>query len=158
VTSQVKVLVDIGGVFALLVFVHFVVDWLFQSHDEAMKKAKDSWVRARHCLVYTFGFIPIICVLSLTIAEAMGCLTLLFFSHLIEDTYYPVLLWAKYLRKPPEFEKFVYDIDLMDMRKLNDEEAFIEWASTPLGKIIAVVVDQLVHIAFLLPIAYYAVT
>lgn len=28
----------IGGIFALLTFVHFAIDWIFQSHAEAMAK------------------------------------------------------------------------------------------------------------------------
>lgn len=137
-------LIDTGALFSLLVFWHFVADWLFQSHDEAMKKSKDARIRMFHCLVYTLFFVPIV---GFTINDpviAWSCLGALFLSHFIEDTYYPVLLWAKHVRKPPEFDGV-----------RSDEEAFIKWASQPLGKIIAIVVDQLVHIGFLLPIAWY---
>lgn len=141
-------LAKMGGVFALLVFCHFVVDWLFQSHDEAMKKSHDAWVRAIHCIVYTTGFIPLMILLRLNLVEFIASLTILFVSHFFEDTYYPVFLWVKYVRRPPEFRSPLYP---------TDREAFLAWFSTPLGKIIGIVVDQLVHIGFLLPIAYFAV-
>jgi len=135
-----------GGIFALLVFWHFVVDWLFQSHDEAMRKSTDPYVRAIHCAIYTGGFAPVIGYLGLSFWESMLCGVVLFVSHFIEDTYIPVLLWVKHVRRPPEFSN----------GELSDKEAFVRWASTPLGKVIAIVVDQLVHVAFLMPMAYFA--
>ena len=143
---MVSQIAQFGGVFALLVFWHFVADWIFQTHSEAMAKAKDARIRAQHCFTYAVIFAPAMGVLQLTWAEALVCWVVLFASHFVEDTYIPVMLWAKHVRQPPEF------------KSLPDEEAFVAWASTPLGKIIAIVVDQLVHLAFLFPIAYYAVT
>lgn len=147
-------LAQMGGVFALLVFCHFVVDWLFQSHDEAMKKSVDSFVRARHCLIYTFGFVPLLWALKLNLIELSASVVILFVSHFFEDTYYPVMLWVKHVRRPPEFRDMTIE---HFPRTLTDKEAFIKWFSTPLGKIIGIVVDQLIHITFLLPIAYFAV-
>ena len=136
---------ELGGFFSILVFWHFVADWIFQSHDEAMKKSKNHEIRAIHCMIYTICFFPLLCVLPLTTTQLLISVAILFFSHFIEDTYVPVMLWAKHIRKAPEFNW--HD---------RDEDAFIAFASTPLGKILAIVVDQLVHIAFLLPIAYMA--
>jgi hypothetical protein len=138
----------LGGIFALLVFWHFVADWLFQSHDEAMQKSNNAKIRARHCMVYSVGFVPLLIMLQLTLFELFLALITLFVSHFFEDTYYPVFLWVKYVRRPPEFS-------LTSVH--SDKEAFLLWFATPLGKIIGIVVDQLVHIAFLLPIAYFAV-
>lgn len=147
-----------GGIFALLVFWHFVADWLTQSHNEAMSKARDKWVRARHCLIYSLNFVPVMYVLKLSHTHMLLCFVILFVSHFIEDTYIPVLLWVKHIRRPPEFkdrgEHFASRADLV----AEDRRAFIAFASTPLGKVVAIVVDQLVHIAFLMPIAYFALT
>lgn len=147
-----------GGIFALLVFVHFVSDWLLQSHDEAMRKTSDALVRAEHCFIYSLSFVPFMNWFELTISEALISFALLFFSHFVEDTYYPVMLWAKYVRRPPDFKMIVFNDEMTNGKQLSDRDAFIRWASEPLGKIIAIVVDQLVHIAFLFPIAYFAVT
>lgn len=141
-------LAAMGGIFALLVFWHFVIDWVFQSHDEAMKKSSDASVRAFHCGVYAVGFVPVLSMLQLTPVTAWSCFVLLFVSHFIEDTYYPVMLWAKHIRRAPEFHDGAY---------ASDKEAFMAWISKPLGTILMIAIDQLVHIAFLLPIAYLAV-
>lgn len=53
----------IGGLFAVFVFNHFFIDWIFQSHSEAMVKHNHHWIRAKHCLIYTIGFFPIMCYL-----------------------------------------------------------------------------------------------
>lgn len=144
-------LVNVGAVFSLLVLVHFVVDWLFQSHDEAMKKSHDWRVRSRHCTIYALGFVPFMLIANLvgdthfSLLEALLSLLILYVSHMVEDTYYPVFLWVKYVRKPPEFKTYS-----------DDKTAFLVWFSKPLGKIIGIVVDQLIHILFLLPIAIFA--
>lgn len=142
-----------GGFFALLVFLHFFADWLFQSHDEAMKKSHDAQVRMIHCFIYTIFFVPVMGVLGLTLTQAMFCSGLLFWSHFFEDTYVPVMLWVKHVRNPPEFRELADD----GTRLYTDEQAFRKWIASPLGMIIMIVVDQLVHITFLFPIAYYAV-
>lgn len=145
--SHSQYVASLGGVFAILVLVHFIVDWLLQSHSEAMAKSKNSLIRAKHCFIYTINFVPVMYFLDLSALQIVVSILLLFISHFFEDTYYPVMLWAKYVRKPPEFATGE-----------SDETAFIKWASTPLGKILAIVADQLVHLVFLLPIAHFAVT
>jgi len=104
-----------GGVFAILAFWHFPADWLFQSHKEALAKAKNHLVRARHCLVYTAIYVPVLLLLRLRINPYDGlhlasldnfwwCLAILWVSHFIIDTYWPVMMWAKYLRRAPQFK------------------------------------------------------
>src|ERR1700689_2126266 len=95
----------IGGLFAILSFIHFFVDWIFQSHSEAMVKHNNPKIRAKHCLIYTAGFIPLFCFCSFNWVEWLIVLNVLFWSHFAEDTYLPVFLWAKYIRKPPEMTR-----------------------------------------------------
>jgi len=111
----------LGGVFVLLAFWHFPADWLFQSQKEALAKAKDHLVRARHCTVYTLLFVPLLLLLRVRIhGDIFGngddielvlgwqfwtCLAILWVSHFIIDTYWPVMMWAKYLRRAPEFKR-----------------------------------------------------
>ena len=139
---SVEVTAKVGGLFALLTLLHFVADWVFQSHAEAMAKTRDSLVRAKHCLIYT-------AILTVAIwaalAPSRGVLAVtaftLWFSHLIEDTYLPVYVWGKYIRKPLELQE--------GQDPLLGFQAF---ASTALGKILLITLDQLVHLIFLLPI------
>ena len=83
-----------GGLFAVFAFIHFFVDWVFQSHAEAMVKHNNPKVRAKHCLIYSIGFVPIMLVLNFTPFEYFLSLNILFWSHFVEDTYMPVFLWA----------------------------------------------------------------
>ena len=141
---MVSLIATIGGLFAVFTFVHFFVDWLLQTHAEAMAKHNNWKVRARHCLIYTVGFIPLILLLKFSVLEVVIGLNILFWSHFIEDTYLPVFYWAKYIRKPPEM-------------KDNPKEGFIQFVSTPLGKILMIAVDQIIHLAFLFPLVWMAV-
>lgn len=137
-----------GGLFAVMTFIHFFVDWVFQSHAEAMAKHNNARVRFWHCMNYTLGFVPLLWFFLLTRAlvwwQYLLSLGILFFSHFIEDTYLPVYWWAKYIRRPPEM--------VGDSRV-----GFITFVSTPLGKILMIAIDQIIHIAFLFPIVWMVV-
>lgn len=132
-----------GGFFAVLAFVHFVVDWVFQTHAEAMAKHNNWRVRVRHCIIYTLGFVPLLVWVRLSPARYFASLAVLFLSHFAEDTYYPVFLWAKHVRRVPVVrEKGI--------------AGFVEWAETPLGKILMIAVDQIVHLTFLWVVVWMA--
>jgi hypothetical protein len=134
-----------GGLFAVFTFIHFFVDWICQTHAEAMAKHNNPWVRARHCLIYTLGFVPSMYVLGFDFWSWVIGLNVLFWSHFVEDTYVPVFLWAKHIRKPAE------------MQAPNDpKKGFIEFISTPLGKILMIAVDQIIHLTFLWVLVWLA--
>jgi hypothetical protein len=154
-----------GGLFSILTFIHFVVDWIFQTHAEAMAKHNNAKVRARHCAIYTAGFVPLL--LFFIWAGALSplgfgiCLLILFVSHFVEDTYIPVYLWAKWIRRPPQMTK-LRDIpvgvtesgDTIYEEGPNPQIGFVEFIDTTLGKILMIAVDQIIHLAFLLPIVW----
>lgn len=191
-----------GGVFAILVFIHFAIDWVFQSHAEAMAKHNDPLIRAIHCLIYTTPFVPFMWWCGLRWYWTLIFAIVLFLSHFVEDTYIPVLLWAKYIRRVPEMRWKIHvgnpqgdgyyamlispdgnsdedsihiqcgaktwrEVIMMDCHvgKLGREEAqkkldhggFMEFIGSTLGKILMIAIDQIIHIAFLLPIAYMIV-
>jgi hypothetical protein len=133
-----------GGFFAILTMIHFVVDWIFQTHAEAMVKHNQPWVRAKHCAIYTIGFVPFMELLHFGNWEWFIATNILFWSHFFLDTYKGVFLWAKYIRKPPE------------MAYGDAEVGFVLFIQTTLGKILMIVIDQISHILCLLPIAYMA--
>lgn len=169
-----------GGVFSLLVFWHFVADWAFQTHKEAMAKAKDRVVRLIHCLKYGAAFVPVLLFLGLWGDHRYDVsLCLLVASHYVIDSYVPVVLWAKHLRRAPQFDDVVRPVTLTKeqldsivggtgrvkgvgwsdnvvdrITYASDEEAFKAFASTPIGCILMVTIDQLLHVAFLLPVAW----
>jgi hypothetical protein len=135
---NIETVAKVGGVFALLVLVHFVADWVFQSHDEAMRKPKDNLIRAKHCTVYTLLCTSAISFFGVSWVICLQSAFILWLSHFLEDTYLPVFVWARYIRKPGP------------MNTLKD---FVAFAETPLGKILLIAVDQIVHLVFLVPVA-----
>lgn len=150
-----------GGLFAVFAFIHFFVDWIFQSHAEAMVKHNTPLVRAKHCLIYTLGFVPLMYFLGFTTWEWVAGLNILFWSHFFEDTYLPVYLWAKYVRRPPEMvepwkESYIRDDGATAFRvhPPDPKKGFIEFVQTPLGKILMIAIDQIIHLTFLFPLVW----
>jgi len=123
-----------GGLFTVLAFVHFLVDWVFQTHDEALNKHHLWKWRVRHCLIYTLGFLPVLWLLGMSRSRVLASALVLFVSHFVEDTYIPVFLWAKYIRRMPQ---------------MNVTEDFKTTFQTPLGAILFLTVDQIIHLCFL---------
>lgn len=146
-----------GGLLSTLVFIHFFVDWIFQSHAEAMVKHNNPKVRAKHCLIYTAGFLPFMWLFNFSWFEWFLAVNILFWSHFAEDTYLPVYLWAKYIRKPPEMTEPRKQSGLdgyVTILPPDPKAGFIEFVQTPMGKILMIAIDQIIHIAFLIPIAW----
>jgi len=128
-----------GGLLFLLTFFHFIFDWVPQNHEEATTKSKDSWVRALHVSLYTsLMLIPMAAMFWHFPPQKMTwyCISsyaVTWVTHFIGDSYLIVFAWAKYVRKiPPE----------------------LQTPKEPLTLILAIVIDQLWHIAWLgVPVA-----
>jgi hypothetical protein len=147
----------LGGLMMVLATIHFFVDWIFQSHAEAMVKHNNPKIRAKHCLIYTAGFIPLLAVCHLSLVEWLIATNILFWSHFCEDTYIPVFLWAKYIRKPPEMTEPRKKTELDGYVTIMPPDAkagFAEWVQGTMGKILMIAIDQIIHIVFLLPVAW----
>jgi Protein of unknown function (DUF3307) len=154
---MILILALLGGIFAVLAFVHFFVDWIFQSHAEAMVKHANWKVRAKHCAIYTAGFLPIFWLAGFSWGEWLVAINVLFWSHFCEDTYLPVYWWAKFIRRPPEMtqpRKSTGVDGYVTVGAPDPKAGFIEFIQTPLGKILMIAIDQIIHLAFLFPIAW----
>jgi len=147
----------------VLVLCHFAFDWVYQSHSEALQKARNPVIRFWHCLKYAVPFVPVLWLFGLELfsLRMVSSFLILFVSHFFIDTYVPVMLWAKYLRKAPQFDLVIKDQphvsgwrdkEIETVYK-SDVEAFKAFASTPLGLILMITMDQFLHIACLLPVA-----
>jgi hypothetical protein len=146
-----------GGLFSVLAFIHFFVDWIAQSHSEAMVKHEDSWVRAKHCLIYMAGFMPLFMFCHFGLLEWCVALGLLFGSHFYFDTYHLVYLWAKYIRRPPEMVEPIQKIGVdgyVTVLPPDPKEGFKLFVSTSIGKILMITIDQICHLTVLWPIAW----
>ena len=132
-----------GGLFALLTFVHFFADWGFQTEYEAFNKTRNHKVRAGHCLVYSLFFMPVLFLLGASPLVMLVSFSILFLSHFFIDTYIPVFLWAKYLRK----------INLKS-KVFSEKQMFLEVFEDPLCLVLFISIDQICHLAFLWPIVF----
>jgi hypothetical protein len=158
--NMVQLIAAAGGIFAVLAFVHFFVDWIFQSHAEAMVKHNNALIRAKHCAIYTLGFVPLFFLFQFNWWEWLVGLNILFWSHFCEDTYIPVYLWAKYIRRPPEMtepRKVTTGTDgYVTVLPPDPKAGFGEFVQTALGKILMIAIDQIIHLLFLFPIVWLA--
>lgn len=137
--DMVDKLADVGGIFALLVLVHFVGDWVFQSHLTATTKNRSFVSLMWHSTWYTVWCLTFLMPLeNLDPVRFMCAGCFLLSSHLVIDTYWPLALWAKYLRKMPE---------------PNDPRQKEAWISSPMNPILFITVDQIFHMVCLLPVA-----
>lgn len=150
-----------GGLFAVFTFVHFFVDWVFQSHAEAMVKHNNAKVRAKHCAIYTAGFLPLLIAFLaggyLAIWQLLLSVVILFVSHFVEDTYLPVYLWAKYIRRPPEMTEPIKSTGpdgYITLLPPDPKAGFVQFVQTSLGKILMIAIDQIIHLAFLFPVVW----
>lgn len=141
---MVELIATAGGLFAVLTFVHFFSDWLFQSHKEATNKHHNHVIRGIHCFIYTVMFIPIILLLGISGWWLLVSLLTLFLSHFIIDTYIPVFLWAKFIRRVPELSAPPKDRYLHSMQEFG--RLFKE---SPVHAILFITVDQIMHLTFL---------
>lgn len=157
--NSLHLIAEAGGLFSVFVFVHFFVDWIFQTHSEAMVKHNNALVRAKHCFIYTIGFVPLIFFLNFEMWEWILSLNILFWSHFYLDTYHGVYLWAKYIRKPPEMTspyKITNSDGYITVLPPDPKRGFVEFISTTLGKILMIVIDQISHLVFIVPIIWMA--
>jgi len=152
-----------GGLFSILGFIHFFVDFVCQTHFEAMNKHNNALIRARHCAIYTLGFLPVLFFMHAcgvyTWLEMFIAVNILFWSHFGEDTYYPVYLWARYIRRPSEMTDPIVTTNFVGHQVVlppDPKAGFIKFINTTLGKILMIAVDQIIHFAFLLPVAWMA--
>lgn len=156
-------LAHMGGLFFLLTFWHFVVDWGCQTHAQGYGKAVRREVMVSvsppvvhkergygkltaHCLIYTLGMAPILVLLLPHWQEFAVAALLLFVSHMVGDTYLPVYLWFRYVRRPPlpcRTEKWSFAV----------AESMIK--NNPGNLLLVTVIDQLYHLAFLAPVAMW---
>jgi hypothetical protein len=134
-----------GGVFAILAFWHFIADWCFQSHAMAVVKSSNELVRLKHCIVYALLFWPLFLGMGLQ-GNIVAIITMiLFLSHYMIDSYEPVAFWARYLRRAPE---------ALNAKQGTGHKFLLKMGETPLGTVLIVGMDQVFHVAFLLPIAW----
>lgn len=140
-------LLQLVVLFVPMVFIHFVSDWIFQSHADAVRKHDHFWIRTKHCAIYTLFFLLFFLWMGVSLIGVIIASLVLFVSHHIEDTYKIPYLWAKYIRRPVEMQAEVSG----ELKAFKGFQAFF---STPIGTLLVITIDQIVHITFLWVVAY----
>ena len=137
-----------GGLYAPLVFWHFIADWLTQTEKAAQTKSKNMKVLTLHCFIYTMAFVPFFYLYDLSMWMRFVAWPVLFLSHMLGDTYLPVFWWAKYIRKMTYNRHYDDKRRIMHPSQLDINEQFLEsgmFYKPPMF----LVIDQLWHMAFL---------
>ena len=119
----------------VLFFSHFVCDWLFQSEREALNKSSSIGWLLRHASTYA-GLMTLVTYViwpMLLWQQLVAYFLVTFILHAAVDTYIPVYLWAKYVRR-------------VKLVREKGKAGFKEWFFTPTGAVIAITVDQIFHL------------
>lgn len=133
---------EAGGFFIVLMFIHVLADWMAQTDTMARRKADESpWLLIVHSVAYAAMFLPVLAVafrysMHLTVSSFLA----LIMSHGAIDTYTPIWLWARFVRRPPEMRD-------------DPVNGFTTWSTKPYGLFITLCVDQFMHACFLAPVA-----
>lgn len=145
-------IVELGSLFAITGFHHFIVDWLDQSEEMALAKSKDWQVRAKHVTWYTFGMMLMFgATTELALWQSLAIAAIFWLSHFWLDTYKPVQLWMKYARKPMSSDELAEYADKMG------------WVPSEAVKynamqmMLAIVADQIFHLIFVMVCCVIAV-
>lgn len=78
----------------LILFAHFMCDWIFQTRGEAYLKVTDWKCRASHCLDYTMWFFIVLNIAELPIV--WWIYPYLFVTHFLFDTPEVKKWWVKH--------------------------------------------------------------
>jgi len=147
----------VGGVWSLLMLWHFVADWIPQTHAHAIAKTKDSWIRFEHCMLYTVLFGPAYFFCATGSPRGIMIMVWLFVSHFIIDSYVITAWWAKHVRRDPAFDETelaATTITGVELRRPRTyEEGMKAMMSTPVGAILCITMDQILHLVCLVPVA-----
>lgn len=151
---MLKIFAIAGGIFVILVFIHFFADWVLQSNEIASNKHDDFPSLGRHCLFYTAVFVPVILFLGIGGWYLPISILLLYISHFVIDTCVPVYLWVRFIRRVPELSETT---GTFKERYLRSKQAFDKlFIESPMNAILLVVVDQILHLSFLWIIVVFA--
>ena len=130
--------------FEMLVLVHFIADWIFQTHKQASEKSKDLKVLLEHSAIYTIFFIPVLVFgLSSQLFSLFWILPLLFVSHaFLDNRKFELWLFKKF--------KGIFIISGCPFYKIKGEPVPLDMG---LFWIVFITIDQIFHMIILAFIA-----
>lgn len=141
---------DAGGIFAVLMFVHFIADFIQQSSYDTDVKYTSHRSLFKHSLIYTIQFLPFMFFLKMALWEICLGVVWLLLTHFAIDSMWFTKLWVFKLYKPPEL--FGVDGIVPDYNCKVANAIFFKWAATPNGRLRVLLIDQIQHATALWPI------
>jgi|WetSurMetagenome_2_1015567.scaffolds.fasta_scaffold124730_2 hypothetical protein len=84
-----------GEELLILIITHFVSDWLFQPAKWAISKSSNAKHRLFHSLQYTVLFVPVLCLLDISLFWIVW----IFLTHFFIDDYKLVNWWNFHVKK-----------------------------------------------------------
>lgn len=136
-------MVRFAAFYFLLVVVHFIADWAFQSEEQAHRTATCDDIRSMHCAIYALCFVPFFSIFTSHLLIALLLIFWTFGTHWLVESCVPLKWWAKYIRRAAPFRTD----DSMEV-------AFAKYTSTIEGYILITIIDQIIHIVVLAPAAW----
>ena len=148
--SLIDIFEDAGGMFALLMYVHFIADFLQQSSYNTDEKYTNHMALLKHSAIYSIQFLPFMFFLQFTSWEIVAGFLWLIVSHFAIDSMWFTKLWVFKLYRPPELFRDrgrlpIYDCETAML-------AFDKWSITPNGRMRILLIDQVQHATALWPL------
>ena len=147
-TPLVDFFEDAGGIFAILMFVHFLADFIHQGFSKKESKSYTDLATLKHSFIYTIHFLPLMIFLQMQMWEVVAGFIWLLLTHFIVDTHYFTKKWVFNLYHPED--PFSYRIKDSSRGVLH--AAYNKWRQTPDGRVMFFVLDQIQHATTLWPI------
>jgi hypothetical protein len=132
-----------GGIFAILVLIHFMADFLFQSYKVIDAKYKKFRELSLHSLIYASQFLPILYFLSLTWVEIIVSFLWLMCSHFAIDSMWLTNHWLKHVYRPPDL--------------VATPRGIFGWTTSHKNSIRILIVDHIQHAFALWPIVIMSI-
>jgi hypothetical protein len=138
VDGLVDVFEDAGGIFAILMLIHFMADFVFQSYKVIDAKYKKFRELSIHSLIYAVQFLPIMFFLGLTWIEIIAGFIWLVGTHFAIDSMWFTNHWLKHVYRPPDL--------------VATPRGIVGWATSYKNSIRILIVDHIQHAFALWPI------
>lgn len=133
-----------GSVMFILTIFHFVFDWMFQTDDLATAKLENAYARLKHSGLYSFQMLIII-ISIYVLLNYNGELVYINAYHI-----YMLFIWLIMTHFLLDDKRFVIWW-LEKIKKIKNPEGH------PLFTMFVIVIDQILHILCLIPVALYLI-
>lgn len=131
-----------GGIFAILMLVHFVADFVFQSYKVVDIKFNKFRELSKHSFIYAVQFLPILFFIELTWTQCVVGFLWLMVSHFVIDSMWITNHWIKHMYRPPDL--------------VATPRGILGWSTAYKNSVRILIIDHIQHAFALWPIVIMA--